>query len=186
MSVEIEIKMKVDNHQAVITRLKELGGNPVEVIFEQNYFMDRPVNPLYEQGCGLRLRHEAPENGPSRWTVTYKGAKLPSEAKIRPEYETIVDDGDTMKTIFEFLGYKQNLMFEKKRTRWSYQNCTIELDELPHLGIYVEIEGPEENQVMAVRDALNLQNHELINTSYAVMLAEYAEQNNLDKASIRF
>lgn len=186
MSVEIEIKMKVDNHETVTGRLQEIGGTPVEVMLEQNIFMDREVKPLYKKGCGLRLRHEVPENGLPRWVVTYKGAKLPGEAKIRPEYETIVSDGETMKSIFEFLGYQQILLFEKKRSRWSFQNCTIELDELPHLGTYVEIEGPDETQVMQVREALGLQDHQLISKGYAALISNYADEHGIDRDLIRF
>jgi adenylate cyclase class IV len=45
----------------------------------------------------------------------------------------------------------------------------VELDELPHLGCFVEIEGPDEQSVLAVRDRLGLAGPG-ITKSYLAML----------------
>ena len=39
---------------------------------------------------------------------------------------------------------------------WKLGGCTVELDELPHLGTFVEIEGPSEAAILKVRDQLQL------------------------------
>jgi adenylate cyclase class IV len=62
----------------------------------------------------------------------------------------------------------------------------VELDELPYLGNYVEIEGPSEKDVESVRRSLGLENLPLIKTGYISMLAGYLEEHKIKDRQIRF
>ena len=49
--------------------------------------------------------------------------------------------------------------------------CRIELDELPRLGPFIEIEGPDEKMIRSTMAALDLAGAETINESYVSMVA---------------
>ncbi len=59
--------------------------------------------------------------------------------------------------------------------------CLVELDELPQLGCFVEIEGPDEEAVMSVRDVLHLDDRPLVNKSYSAMVDELLKSTGLTK-----
>jgi adenylate cyclase class IV len=48
----------------------------------------------------------------------------------------------------------------------------VELDELPQLGTFIEIEGPSAAKVMACRKKLGLADEPMIPESYVAMVAE--------------
>jgi adenylate cyclase class IV len=63
------------------------------------------------------------------------------------------------------------MSFQKRRTTYRLGRCLVELDELPMLGAFIEIEGPSERQVFAVAGKLGL-GDESIKISYSHMMAE--------------
>jgi hypothetical protein len=48
--------------------------------------------------------------------------------------------------------------------------CEVELDILPRLGTFVEIEGPRDEIVLKVREQLQLTDRPLVRASYVAML----------------
>jgi adenylate cyclase class 2 len=102
--------------------------------------------------------------------VTYKGPRAPGPIKKREEIEVAVDDPGHATKLFESLGYSITLSFEKRRETWKLNDCTVELDELPVLGTYVEIEGPSEASVLAIRSQLGLDDHPTITDPYIALL----------------
>ena len=55
-------------------------------------------------------------------------------------------------------------------------SCRVELDEIPHLGRFVEIEGPSDEVVMKVREKLGLGSLTLIKASYVAMLSAHLQE----------
>ena len=49
-----------------------------------------------------------------------------------------------MEQIFESLGYTKRITLEKTRAIWQLDGCFVCLDELPLLGYFIEVEGPDE------------------------------------------
>ncbi len=186
MSIELEAKMRVDSHDQVREALSGAGGQRVASMLEINTFFDTPERSLLNRGCGMRLRIHQPVGGESYTRLTYKGPKSEGALKSRQEIEFTVDDTESAASFLAALGYVQTLSFEKRRERWQLADCTIELDEMPYVGKFIEIEGQNEQYILAVRDQLNLAEHELITTSYAAMLAEYLTQNSISERVIRF
>ena len=81
-----------------------------------------------------------------------------------------------MEKIFDALGYHKRLTFEKKRALWALDRCEICLDELPHLGCFVEVEGPDEDAISGVLEKLNLHNEPHISKGYAAMMSRKLKQ----------
>jgi adenylate cyclase class 2 len=188
MPLEIEAKMKVTDLAIIRERLREAGATRLGRHFETNGFFDTPDQSLFKSDRGLRLRHalNVERGAVERFTITYKGPPLPGALKSREEIEINVDDGAAAKSLLEALGYAQKLSFEKWRESWELLDCHVELDELPHIGSFVEIEGPSDDAVMKARIAIGLSDRPIIKTSYIAMLVEYLRERQIERSTITF
>ena len=174
MSTETEAKMRFDDLDAIVRRLKAAGAKSIGQRDEVNVFFDTPDSSLRKSGKGLRLRtHTDRKTGRVDYVVTFKGPRRPGKLKIRSETEFTVDDPAALKLVFAELGYHPKLTFKKTRRSFSFMDCKVELDQLPHIGSFVEIEGPSARKIMAARKALNMQHEAMITESYASMVAKH-------------
>ena len=187
MANEIEAKMKIDGFDRVREALKKVGAKRVGSVLETNTFFDSPERSLVAKDSGLRLRRKRDDDsGKEEFIITVKGPQQSGELKNRPEAEVVVEDGDDAKAVLAALGYSPTLEFEKRRESWKVDQCKVELDELPVLGKFVEIEGPDEKAVMGVRERLGMKDEPLIRTGYATMLAKYLKEKGEAGGAIRF
>ena len=187
MPLEIEAKVKVESHEPVQARLRALGGVFFSRVRETNRILDDPSQSLRRRGAGLRVRDievlAGSSGGPS---ITYKGPIQPGAMKIRPELDVAVTDAGVASAILEALGYRPFLTFEKDRESWEWGGCRIELDEIPLLGKFVEIEGPDEASIHNVRCQIGLESHPLIKDSYAKLLISMCHACGIRSDVIRF
>jgi adenylate cyclase class 2 len=187
MALEIEAKMKVDDQGSMIARLQERGATPVGRYLEINTFYDTEDRALLAADEGLRLRVSKDlASGRSQCILTHKGPNGQGPLKSREETEVAVDNAETAARLLERLGYIRCLSFEKRRHSWKLQDCKLELDEVPRLGFFLEIEGPSEESVMRVRNALGLSDRPLIKASYIAMLSSYLQERSETAAAIVF
>jgi adenylate cyclase class 2 len=187
MPVEIEAKMKVESLEAVRERLKALSATPAGQALETNVFFDTEDRSLLAGDRGLRLRTaKSLPDGPTANTVTYKGPRMAGPLKSRSELEMGVLDPDDAVRLFEALGYQRVLSFQKRRETWEFGGCKVELDELPHLGVYVEIEGASETSVMKVRETLELTNRPLVKASYIALMMTYLQDHHIKERVVKF
>ncbi|RME41826.1 MAG: CYTH domain-containing protein, partial [Planctomycetota bacterium] len=157
MAQEIEAKFRVSSHDPVRARLQACGAKPLGCVLERNRIYDRQDGSLRAAGCGLRLRTISQEDGTSgQGTLTFKGPVGPGPFKSREEIETGITDPAALEAILDRLGLLPILVYDKRRESWAWNGCRIELDEVPRLGRFVEIEGPDEKTIAAVRDRLGL------------------------------
>lgn len=187
MAVELEAKVKVDSHDPVRTMLLQLGAQRISRVLETNTFFDTPTRTLLSQDRGLRLRikHDL-ERDTSKAVVTYKGPRQPGALKQREELEYEVSDAPAAAASFNALGFATELSFQKRRESWRVNACLVELDDMPILGTFVEIEGPTADEVESVRRALKLDALELINDSYIAMLVAELERRGVKDRVITF
>jgi len=187
MAVEIEAKMKVDSLEVVRERLKSIGATPAGEAIETNVFFDTDDRSLLAADKGLRLRSSiAQPSGAATHTITYKGPRQHGPLKSREETEVGVLDSKDAIALLEELGFRRVLSFEKKRESWDLGGCKVELDELPHLGLYVEIEGPKDDAVMKVREQLQLTDKPIIKASYVALLMTYLQETGNSKRVVKF
>jgi adenylate cyclase, class 2 len=192
MSTEVEAKYRVEGHAQVRQRLAEASARPAGRVLEANTFFDWPDGSLRREDRGLRIRTTRPiddrnnllADGPQRTTLTYKGPRQPGKWKIRQEIELVVDDAAAAKAFLEALGMQPTLTFEKRRESWELGGCAVELDELPHLGPFVEIEGADE-AIARVSQMLGLAERPTEKNTYSTLLHELAGQRHLG-TEIRF
>lgn len=175
MPVELEAKISIESHAPVRDALRNAGATYIGRVLETNHLLDREDNSLRDTGCGLRVRttQVLDGSGPGA-TMTFKGPKQPGAFKQREEHETQVADADAALAILRGLGNTRELVFEKRRETWRMNNCTIELDELPVLGCFVEVEGESAEAIEAILKIVGLNAAETISDSYVAMLANKA------------
>jgi adenylate cyclase class 2 len=187
MGMEIEAKMKVDDLEVIRLRLEAAGAVAVGQVLETNTFFDTPNCALREADKGLRLRANLDlADGDVNHVVTFKGPRQAGDLKTRPETEFTVDDARAAEELFEELGYARVICFQKRRRTWQYLGCKVELDELPYLGAFVEVEGPTAEKVIHARQALGLADQPIIKTGYIGLLMTYLSEHRIQTQCVEF
>lgn len=176
MSVELECKVHVEDHDSVRRALKAAGATYLGRVLETNRLFDRTDGSLCASGQGLRVRSTSVLDGQSPGTtLTYKGPRQVSTFKRREEIEVNVDDAESMTGILLALGFVERFRFQKRRESWTLNPCQIELDELPVLGRFLEVEGPDEAAIGKVLRLLGVGSAEPIRETYVSLLSAQAE-----------
>jgi adenylate cyclase, class 2 len=179
MPDEIEAKIKVRDFTAVRKALRAAGAKFLGTAVETDQFFDTPGADLRNRDCGLRLRivralRRGAQTPPQGALLTYKGPrKRAGRLKIRPEVQTYVQDGGVLTKILEALGFVPTIVVRKRRSSFMLRKpgrCRVELDELPRLGRFVEVEGPSQKAVKQACRAIRLEG-EPITRSYSSMVA---------------
>jgi adenylate cyclase class 2 len=187
MPVEIEAKMSLENLIAVRARLQECGATRHGSFHEINTFFDTEDRSLLAADKGLRIRvNRNSETGEEDHLITFKGPREPGPLKSREEVEMAVEGSAEAIKLFDCLGFKKVISFEKRRESWLLDHCKVELDELPYLGTYVEIEGPDDASVLSLREKLNLADRTMIKYGYIALLTGYLQERGQKVKDIRF
>ena len=186
MTREIEAKLRVASHEPVRERLTSLGAARLGRVLETNHILDRPDGSLCARGCGLRIRSARDTvTGEQSHTLTLKGPVLPGAFKTREELELRIGDPVVAVDLLQQLGFVRILYYEKFRESWRLGDCQIELDEPPHIGLFVEIEGPDEAAIRSARDLLELSNTVHEKASYVRMLTTYCDLHGIADRVLR-
>lgn len=209
MATEIEAKFRIPAPDPVRQRLRALGAQPAGRVHERNRIFDTPERLLLRSDCGLRIREcrplppaaPGPDVRPAApgapvppAELTYKGpraAPAPGTAgdaglKSREELATAVDDPAALVGILERLGYRAVIEYEKRREMYRLAGCEIALDELPRLGWWLEIEGPDAAAVEAARGQLGLATAPAVAETYVEMAAAHGEADAAGGRRLRF
>ena len=169
MHEEIEAKLKVESLEAVERRLGVCGAAFLGETVQTDAYFDTVAGDFTRGDKALRLRRERSERR-ERLILAYKGPKQPDDYKKRVEVELEVSDGEAAEALLVALGYDKALAFDKRRRLWRLQDCEVALDELPLLGTFVEIEGPDSRTVMQAQEMLGLSHVSHTMDSYASLI----------------
>ena len=185
-SIEIEAKFAVAELGGVRERLRTAGGTYVGRVVECNRFFDRADSSLRAAGCGLRVRSVRVLDGPAvAATVTFKGPLQAGAFKTRRELEVGVSDAEVGAELLTALGFAETLSFEKVRESWRVGPCEVELDELPYIGTFVEIEGASDEAIRIVQQQLGLGGLSSERASYLALLLRHSERAGIAATSLR-
>lgn len=188
MNLEIEAKMKLDDPGALMARLVDAYGPATSEVVQSDTFFDTTDDQLRHEDAGLRLRlvHPVREPDATEAIITYKGARQSGELKQREEVELTVGDPAHAAHLLKRLGYTERISVEKRRSTWRIDSCAVEIDQIPYLGHFVEIEGPDEATVMAMRTELDLDDCPLIRDGYVHLLAAHMTEHGINETRIGF
>ncbi|MBN1787900.1 MAG: class IV adenylate cyclase [Sedimentisphaerales bacterium] len=183
--LEIELKLKVDSLEPTIEKLKQLGAEfDGDYIQTDSYYDDTEDSLVNSDRC-LRIRKHKNHAGEAI-ELTYKGARQNHRFKSRREIGLKVEKAEELSHVFNELGYKEKLTFEKKRSLWEFKDCKIALDELPLLGKFVEIEGPDDSTIEEVQKLLGLDNIQHTPKSYAHLMEDAIKKTGTKSRKISF
>ena len=96
---------------------------------------------------------------------------MPGPFKRREEFEVEISDAAVMTHLLHELGFRERIIFEKRRESWLLHPCRVELDELPKFGTFVEVEGPDEDAIRLALATLGATDGEHVAESYAAIAA---------------
>ncbi len=183
MTLEVEIKVRVDDPERVEEILSEEGEH-VRTLRQEDVYFSHPCRDFAETDEALRLREVETEEG-STCILTYKGPKIGDVGKSRVEIEVEVSDREAAREILERLGFEplEDMVIRKVRKVYALHvdGTRVEacLDTVEGLGTFleVEIEAEEDADVdeleamllELVRDRLGVRG-EVVRDSYLELL----------------
>ncbi len=153
--MEIEAKLKVDSLNEIAERLETEDAEFVAKLRQTDSYFDLPDHILCKNDRGLRLRRQV-AGQTEKIILTYKGKKQKHKFKKREEIEVEVSDAGSAEKIILAIGFEKIVIVEKERTIWKLNNCEVCLDEVALLGSFIEIEGPDEQNIEEVQKRLGL------------------------------
>ncbi len=183
MHSEIEAKLRVDSLETVERRLIECGGSFLRETVQTDRYYDTVDREFTRTDRALRLRTDT-ERGRERLILAYKGPKEQDDCKKRIEIEIEVSDADGTESLLGAIGYIRALAFNKRRRLWQLHGCEVALDELPLLGVFVEIEGPDSKTIARVQAMLQLETSPHIMDSYACLIDRRLSQLGLGEREV--
>jgi adenylate cyclase class 2 len=183
-SVEIEVKFRVENGEALEANLRQLGFRCVTPrTFESNVLYDTPDRRLRKEQSILRIRKYG-----DRWVLTHKCLPRDNDPqgrhKHRIETETEVADGEALGAIFLDLGYQAAFTYEKWRTEYADATGHCVLDETP-IGYFAELEGPAE-WIDAMAGRFGLEPSALMTLSYGRLFDVWREETGSSASDLTF
>jgi adenylate cyclase class 2 len=134
--LEIELKVRVDSLDPVRRKLQQLNAKFCGRRYEHDVYYNAPHRDFSKTDEALRVRY-ADGNA----VVTYKGAKIKDFGlKAREELNTVIESGEVIGEILTRLGFVRSAEVNKWRETYRLSKASIALDEVEHLGTFVEIE----------------------------------------------
>ena len=148
---EREIKFYIEDLEKIAERVRLCGAELIRRrTLEHNLRLDIGDQDLARQGRLLRIRKD------DRVSVTYKAnARVEGGVIARTEIEFEADDARMVQKLFEALGYRVVVTYEKYRSMYKLGDVVVVLDEMP-FGNFVEIEAPNNTLIEGVSMMLGL------------------------------
>jgi adenylate cyclase class 2 len=148
---EREIKFYVEDLGEIAERLRLCGAELTRPrVLERNLRLDKGDHDLAREGRLLRIRTD------DKVSVTYKAdARVEGGIIARTEIEFEADNAYMVQKLFEALGYRVVVAYEKYRSMHRLGDVVVVLDELP-FGNFVEIEAPNNTLIEGVSQMLGL------------------------------
>ncbi|MBN2020323.1 MAG: class IV adenylate cyclase [Sedimentisphaerales bacterium] len=185
MYIEIEAKLKVDSLAEAARRLKAAGAEFKRKRLHTDTYFDDTKGTLRKADRALRIRKQL-IGRKEQVVITYKGPRQKGRFKRRQEIQFKVGNAESAEMFLFALGYKKALVFQKKRRVWRLDRCEVALDELPLLGSFVEIEGPNEKTISRVQRKLGLSDLPHIKESYATLMQKRKRQLGISEKEVLF
>ena len=155
MPKEIEIKFIEIDKAERIKKILELGTiKEYETDLQSQHFESEKLGLSGSDSSKKYLRVRTKDD---KVFLTYKGPVQKGELHIREEIEIVTDSYDKTITIFEKLELKSAPIFQKKRTHFSLgEEIHFEIDEVPGIPPYLELETKTEKQMYEICNKLSI------------------------------
>lgn len=169
---EIEVKILEIDRKTLEKKLRAVGAKKIfDGQVDIRYFDNSGA--LKKKGIILRLR----KKGLIGELTVKTDFQRTVRAKTSSEYETRVDFAAT-RNILYVLGYTELLRMKKHRIEYVLGNVHFEIDKIPGIPWFLEIEAPSEKQLMWWVKKLGYAQKDVKNWWWHEVLAHYGRLNN--------
>jgi len=181
MSYEVELKFPVADTTRSLIHLLNLGAVHDGKTVQRDTYFSHPQRSFAQTNEALRLREVDDKN-----FITYKGPLVDHQTKMRREIEISLQSGklagQEFSEMLKILGFRPVKTVVKirdsYRINWQDRHCEVCIDQVEHLGTFIEVETIAEEAalddakqtVLKLASLLDLQNPEP--RSYLNMLLE--------------
>ena len=143
MQYEVELKFPLASPREIVAKLMSLGAVAAAPVEQVDRYFNHPSRDFSQTDEAFRIRSAGEAN-----CVTYKGTRVDSLTKTRREIEVAFANGSDaasqMAEVWQALGFRFVSEVRKTRTPlsldWRQRTFDIALDEVPPLGMFLEIE----------------------------------------------
>ncbi len=175
---EVEVKFSISDVDSFNNKLRLIGASFIGSAFQRTIRFDTPDNSLESDGKFLRVRSGFSD------VITLKSKVVNDSFFEREEIELNVSDINKMRLILNRLGFSNEFIMEKYRSKWLFNNITICVDKLP-FGSFIEIEGDSDG-IKSVIKELGLDFNNRLTVSYWDLFDDYKKRNNINAKNIVF
>lgn len=142
MNIEVEIKVKLENHVEIKEKVSKLGNlvksikqiDDYYIPTQRDFFLHKPHPVEF-----LRIRTN-PDKTVFEYTKTIN-MRESGDYDYAEEYETEISNADELRKILNFLDFKKVITVEKQREYWICKDIEVALDEVKGLGHFIEAEA---------------------------------------------
>ena len=149
---EIEVKLKFENKEKIVEKLKELGAKLREQYDLEDTYFSQEHDDMKNAHDLVRIRKKG-----EKAELTFKG-KCETESHVwkRVELNTPIGDSETMIQTLGYLKFNKILKNKSAREYWDLEDIEVAFISLAHpIELdWIEIEGPSEEKVQKVLDEL--------------------------------
>ncbi len=138
--IEVEVKFHIRDAGLLRQQLTDMGAVSGGRVFEKNTLLDTPGGGLKRKNAILRIRVDRGAELTLKSPDETAGNAVQTEYKVRREWNTGVEDPETLTAIFAYLGYVPGFVYEKRRETFTAGGLAYCIDEMP-FGRFLEIEG---------------------------------------------
>ena len=144
MLLEVEQKFRVDDHDAILARLIQIGATSCGEIEQRDTYYAHPARDFAKTDEALRIRSVGDQS-----CITYKGPKLDAMTKTRREIELSIASGEQFGDLLTALGFAPVAEVAKQRRIMRIERppflVEVALDKINGLGNFVELEVKAES-----------------------------------------
>ena len=173
MSIEVEIKLKINEKKSIEEKLAESGFQKGALVRESDTYYMAAHHDFVALDEALRVRStENRTTGEKSAAITYKGAKLDKISMSRQELETTVGDAEICRNILEHIGFCPVPSVEKLRQYYHKENITACADSL-ELEVIADSNTEREQALVQIEEVLQILGYSMqdtTRTSYLSML----------------
>ncbi len=177
--MEVEMKFAIQDVQRIKKKILALGGDRVSKVTNKDHYFSAVHRDFMKTKECLRIR-EVPETG--KVIITYKPSSskemLNSNMMWKEELETECSDANIIRKILLAIDCKKLVTVEKIREEFKLFGCTLVLDEVKHVGSFIEIEiisndvEAAKDQIQEVANKLGLEDKHNVNRNYRDLTIE--------------
>jgi predicted adenylyl cyclase CyaB len=172
MPREIEVKVLEVDKRSVEHRLRELGARRVFDGTVTTLYYDFPDRRLHRRDAVLRVRELGGNTILSCKTDIRHG-----RVKSARELEVIVQDGSMVERILEAIGLAPYVRIRKHRTAYSLGRYHVDIDTLPGIPAYLEIEAPNQGMLFSLLGRLGFERREARPWGTKQLLRHYGKED---------